>query len=114
MAKARGNAAIKSSIRHTDALMAIPSPREGLRHRRFRRGHSKEGIGAMSDARVASFATKMVRAGVVRAGIDFARTYTLRFVNKAVILGPAAEEPDERHGLTGPRPMLPTISRPVL
>jgi NitT/TauT family transport system substrate-binding protein len=44
----------------------------------------KDGIGAMSDARVASFFDKMVRAGVVRAGIDFRKAYTLRFVNKAV------------------------------
>jgi NitT/TauT family transport system substrate-binding protein len=44
----------------------------------------KDGIGAMSDARVAGFFDKMVRAGVVRAGIDFRKAYTLRFVNKAV------------------------------
>jgi NitT/TauT family transport system substrate-binding protein len=44
----------------------------------------KEGIGAMSDARVASFFDKMVRAGVVRGDIDFRKAYTLRFVNKAV------------------------------
>jgi len=43
----------------------------------------KDGIGAMSDARVASFFDKMVRAGVVRPGIDFRKAYTLRFVNKA-------------------------------
>jgi NitT/TauT family transport system substrate-binding protein len=44
----------------------------------------KDGIGAMSDARVASFFDKMVRAGVVRQDIDFRKAYTLRFVNKAV------------------------------
>jgi NitT/TauT family transport system substrate-binding protein len=44
----------------------------------------KDGIGAMSDARVASFFDKMVRAGVVRRDIDFRKAYTLRFVNKAV------------------------------
>src|SRR4051794_31322870 len=44
----------------------------------------KDGIGAMNDARVASFFDKMVRAGVVRPGIDFRKAYTLRFVNKAV------------------------------
>jgi NitT/TauT family transport system substrate-binding protein len=42
------------------------------------------GIGAMSDARAASFFDKMVRAGVVRPGIDFRKAYTLRFVNKGV------------------------------
>ncbi|HWX04598.1 MAG TPA: ABC transporter substrate-binding protein [Bradyrhizobium sp.] len=43
-----------------------------------------DGIGAMSDARAASFFDKMVRAGVVRPDIDFRKAYTLRFVNKAV------------------------------
>jgi NitT/TauT family transport system substrate-binding protein len=44
----------------------------------------RDGIGAMSDARGASFFDKMVRAGVVRPGIDFRKAYTLRFVNKGV------------------------------
>jgi NitT/TauT family transport system substrate-binding protein len=43
-----------------------------------------DGIGAMTDARVASFFDKMVRAGVVRRDIDFRQAYTLRFVNKGV------------------------------
>jgi NitT/TauT family transport system substrate-binding protein len=43
-----------------------------------------DGIGAMTDARVASFFDKMVRAGVVRRDIDFRKAYTLRFVNKGV------------------------------
>jgi NitT/TauT family transport system substrate-binding protein len=43
-----------------------------------------DGIGAMTDARVASFFDKMVRAGVVRQDIDFRKSYTLRFVNKGV------------------------------
>jgi NitT/TauT family transport system substrate-binding protein len=42
----------------------------------------RDGIGAMTDARAASFFDKMVRAGVVRPGIDFRKAYTLRFVNK--------------------------------
>src|SRR6476661_1480381 len=42
----------------------------------------RDGIGAMSDARVASFFDKMARAGVVRPGVDFRKAYTLRFVNK--------------------------------
>jgi NitT/TauT family transport system substrate-binding protein len=44
----------------------------------------KDGIGAMSDARVASFFEKMVRAGVVRPDIDYRQGYTLRFTNKGV------------------------------
>jgi len=42
------------------------------------------GIGAMTDARMASFFDKMVRAGVVKANLDYRKSYTLRFVNKKV------------------------------
>lgn len=42
------------------------------------------GIGAMSDARMASIFDRMVRAGVVRSDIDYRKAYTLRFVNKGV------------------------------
>jgi len=42
------------------------------------------GIGAMTDARMASFFDKMVRAGVVKPGVDFRKAYSLRFVNKMV------------------------------
>jgi NitT/TauT family transport system substrate-binding protein len=42
------------------------------------------GIGAMTDERVASFFNKMVKAGVVRSDIDYRKSYTLRFVNKGV------------------------------
>src|SRR5436305_197788 len=44
----------------------------------------KNGIGAMTDERMASFFDKMVRAGVVKREIDFKKAYTLRFVNKVV------------------------------
>jgi NitT/TauT family transport system substrate-binding protein len=44
----------------------------------------KNGIGAMSDERMASFFDKMVRAGVVKSTVDYRQGYTLRFVNKAV------------------------------
>ena len=44
----------------------------------------RDGIGAMTDARVASFFDKMLRAGVVRRDIDYRQAYTLRFVNKGV------------------------------
>jgi NitT/TauT family transport system substrate-binding protein len=42
------------------------------------------GIGAMSDARMRSFFDKMVKAGVVKADLDYRKAYTLRFVNKKV------------------------------
>jgi NitT/TauT family transport system substrate-binding protein len=44
----------------------------------------RDGIGAMNDARMASFFDKMVRAHVVRADIDYRKSYTLRFINKGV------------------------------
>lgn len=44
----------------------------------------KNGIGAMSDARMASFFDKMVKAGVVKRNLDYRKGYTLRFVNKGV------------------------------
>ncbi len=44
----------------------------------------KLGIGAMTDARMASFFDKMVRAGVAKPTIDYRKAYTLRFVNKRV------------------------------
>jgi NitT/TauT family transport system substrate-binding protein len=44
----------------------------------------KNGIGAMTDARVTSFFEKMVKAGVVKADVDYRKSYTLRFVNKGV------------------------------
>jgi NitT/TauT family transport system substrate-binding protein len=40
------------------------------------------GIGAMTDARMASFFGKMVRAGVVRPSLELSRAYTLQFVNR--------------------------------
>jgi NitT/TauT family transport system substrate-binding protein len=42
------------------------------------------GIGAMTDAHMKSFFDKMVHAGVVKAGLDYKRAYTLQFVNKGV------------------------------
>ncbi|HLX17680.1 MAG TPA: ABC transporter substrate-binding protein [Bradyrhizobium sp.] len=44
----------------------------------------REGIGAMTDARMASFFDKMVRAHVIRSDIDYRKSYTLRFINKGV------------------------------
>ena len=42
------------------------------------------GVGAMTDARMKSFFDKMVRAGVVKASIDYRRGYTLQFVNRKI------------------------------
>jgi NitT/TauT family transport system substrate-binding protein len=42
------------------------------------------GIGAMTDAHMKHFFDKMVRAGVIKPGIDYQRAYTLQFVNKGV------------------------------
>lgn len=44
----------------------------------------RDGIGAMSDERMASFFDKMARAGVVKRDIDYRKAYTLRFINKGV------------------------------
>jgi NitT/TauT family transport system substrate-binding protein len=42
------------------------------------------GIGAMTEARMTDFFDKMVRAGVVKAGLDYRKSYTLQFVDKKV------------------------------
>jgi len=42
------------------------------------------GIGAMTDARMKSFFDRMLRAGVVKANIDYRKSYSLQFVNKGV------------------------------
>jgi NitT/TauT family transport system substrate-binding protein len=42
------------------------------------------GVGAMTDARVKNFFDEMVRAGVVKAGLDYRKSYTLQFVDKQV------------------------------
>lgn len=44
----------------------------------------KLGVGAMTDARIKDFFDKMVKADVVKAGIDYRKSYTLQFVNKGV------------------------------
>ncbi len=80
-----GNALIKrQNPEMTDALLAysIAKMKEfGI----VDSGDSvKLGIGAMTDARMKSFFDKMVRVGVVKAGLDYKRAYTLQFVNKGV------------------------------
>jgi NitT/TauT family transport system substrate-binding protein len=42
------------------------------------------GVGAMTDARMRSFFDEMVRAAVVKSGLDYRRAYTLQFVDKKV------------------------------
>lgn len=42
------------------------------------------GIGAMTEARMTSFYERMVKAGVLPAGLDIAQAYSLEFVNKGV------------------------------
>jgi len=45
---------------------------------------SRDGIGAMTDARMKSFFDKMVAAGVIKGTIDYKKAYSLQFVNKGV------------------------------
>ena len=45
---------------------------------------SKLGVGALTDARMTSFYDRMVRAGVVKAGLDIKKTYSTQFTNKGV------------------------------
>jgi NitT/TauT family transport system substrate-binding protein len=42
------------------------------------------GIGAMTDAHMKDFFDKMVKAGLVKADLDFKKGYTLKFVNHGV------------------------------
>jgi len=44
----------------------------------------KQGIGALTDARMKSFFDKMVRVGVTKPNIDYRRAYSTQFVNKGV------------------------------
>jgi NitT/TauT family transport system substrate-binding protein len=44
----------------------------------------KLGVGAMTDGRIKSFYDSMVKAGVVKPGLDYKKAYTLQFVDKGV------------------------------
>ncbi len=46
------------------------------------------GIGAITDARVQDFYAKMVKAGVVKSGLDVKKAYTLQFVDRGVGVDP--------------------------
>jgi NitT/TauT family transport system substrate-binding protein len=80
-----GNALIKkTNPEMTDALLSY-SIAKMKEYGIVDSGESgKLGIGAMTDARWKSFFDKMVRAGVVKPGLDYKRAYTLQFVNKGV------------------------------
>ncbi|MEY9755381.1 ABC transporter substrate-binding protein [Bradyrhizobium yuanmingense] len=80
-----GNALIKQlNPEMTDDLLAY-SVVKMKEHGIVDSGDSlKNGIGAMSDERYASFFNKMVKAEVVKADLDYRKSYTLRFVNKGV------------------------------
>jgi NitT/TauT family transport system substrate-binding protein len=82
---AAGNAMIKKlNPEMTDELIAY-SVAKMKEHGIVDSGDAvKDGIGAMSDARIGSFFDKMARAGVVKRDIDFRKAYTLRFINKGV------------------------------
>jgi NitT/TauT family transport system substrate-binding protein len=80
-----GNASIKmQNPEMTDDLLAY-SVAKMKEHGIVDSGDTlTRGIGAMTDARVASFFDKMARVGVVKATLDFRKSYILRFVNKQV------------------------------
>ena len=80
-----GNAAIKKqNPEMSDELLAY-SVAEMKQHGIVDSGDTATlGVGAMSDARVKDFFDKMVRAGVVKANLDYRKAYTLRFVDKKV------------------------------
>jgi NitT/TauT family transport system substrate-binding protein len=82
---AAGNAMIKKlNPEITDELIAYTVAKK-KEHGIVDSGDAvKDGIGAMSDARIGSFFDKMARAGVVRRDVDFRKAYTLRFINKGV------------------------------
>lgn len=44
----------------------------------------RSGIGAMTDERMAAFFDQLVKAGMVKPGVDYKSAYTLQFVNKGV------------------------------
>jgi NitT/TauT family transport system substrate-binding protein len=80
-----GNALIKkTNPEMTDALLSY-SIAKMKEYGIVDSGESEKlGIGAMTDAHWKSFFDKMVRAGVVKPGLDYKRAYTLQFVNKGV------------------------------
>ena len=45
---------------------------------------AKLGVGAMTDERMKDFFDKMVKAGVIKADLDYKKAYTLQFVDKGV------------------------------
>lgn len=82
---AAANARIKrDNPEMTDALMAY-AVATMKQHGIVDSGDTaKLGVGALTDARLASFYDKMVRAGVVKGGLDYKKAYSTQFVNKGV------------------------------
>lgn len=82
---AKGNGAIKAANPDiTDDLIAF-SIRSMKEYGIVDSGDAERlGIGAMTDARFASFYAAMVKAGVTRPGLDVGKAYTLAFVNRGV------------------------------
>ena len=82
-------AVITTTVPSTAYYLSIPSDDpHGDKMREYGivdSGDSRElGIGAMTEARVASFFNKMVRAGVVKPTVDFRKSFTPQFINKRV------------------------------
>ena len=81
----RGNALIKSmNPEMTDAILDYAVDRMKDAGIVDSGDAVQNGIGAMTDERMADFFGKMVRAGVVKRDVDFRKAYTLRFINKGV------------------------------
>ena len=82
---AAGNAAIRAANPDvTEAMIAYAVARMKADGIVLSGDAETAGIGAMTDARMASFYARMVRAGVLRAGLDIKRAYTLAFVNRGL------------------------------
>jgi NitT/TauT family transport system substrate-binding protein len=81
----KGNAAIKKSNPDMDDAQLAFSIAKLKEYGIVDSGDTlKLGIGAMTDERMKSFFDKMVKAGLMKASLDYKRSYTLQFVNKGV------------------------------
>jgi NitT/TauT family transport system substrate-binding protein len=80
-----GNAAIKKqNPEMTDELLAY-SVAKMKEYGIVDSGDTQKlGIGAMTDARMKAFFDKMVRVGVTKPTVDYKKSYTTQFANKAV------------------------------
>ena len=103
-----------------DKIAYAIAKHEEMRHRRLSATRRQLGIGAMTDARWASFYDAMVDAGVLPEPASIRRkAYTTEFVNKGVGHGltadGAAASPSRpamrRHPSGEPRPLLLSVRR---